>query len=181
VAAAIRGGGAHPAGCRRRRGESAGAYLSSFLSLDADDAELDGTLGVVGVPSAIQAAVAWYPPTQFLTMDEQAPADAFQRHDAPDSPESVLIGGALQENPADAAYASPVSHARHGSARLLLVHGLRDRLVPYQQSVALKEALDAAGADVRLELVESADHVFERVDHGPLITASADFLAEKLA
>jgi dipeptidyl aminopeptidase/acylaminoacyl peptidase len=92
----------------------------------------------------------------------------------------VLIGGALQENPEAAAFASPISHISGGSAPLLFVHGMRDRLVPHPQSVAMADALRSAGADVRLELVPDADHVLQGVDVTPYAAMSADFLAERL-
>jgi dipeptidyl aminopeptidase/acylaminoacyl peptidase len=141
---------------------------------------VNGTVGVTGVPADVQAAVAWYPPTDFLTMDQQAQADSALSHDAADSPESRLIGGAIQEHPDEARFASPVSHVGAAAAPMLLIHGLADRVVPYRQSVALKEALDAAGAHAMLELVPDAGHVFEGVDVAPIIERSAGFLAGQL-
>ena len=43
------------------------------------------------------------------------------------------------------------------TARLILVHGLRDRMIPYVESVALAEA--AAAGQARLFLVQGLDHV----------------------
>jgi len=161
-------------------GESAGAHLAAFLALNSTDPALNGGEGVTGISADVQAAVAWYPPTRFLTMDAEAPATSAMSHDAPESPESQLVGGPLQENREAAAFASPVTHVRAGAAPILLMHGRLDRLVPYPQSVAMAEALRGVGADVRLELVPDADHVFQGVDVAPLAATSADFLAERL-
>lgn len=151
-------------------GESAGAHLAAFLGLNNTDESLNGSVGVTDVGADVQATVAWFPPTDFLAMDQQAP----------DSPEALLIGGAVQEQPDAARFASPVSHVSAAAAPMLLVHGLADRLVPYQQSVSLKEALDKAGTQAALELIPGADHVLEGVDAAPIISRSADFLAGHL-
>src|SRR5262249_33661207 len=141
-----------------------------FLGLNNTDESLNGSVGVTDVGADVQATVAWFPPTDFLAMDQHAP----------DSPEALLIGGAVQEQPDAARFASPVSHVSAAAAPMLLVHGLADRLVPYQQSVSLKEALDKAGTQAALELIPDADHVFEGVDAAPIISRSADFLAGHL-
>jgi acetyl esterase/lipase len=161
-------------------GESAGAHLAVFVGLGSSDEALNGSIGVTGVPANVQAVVAWYPPTRFLTMDAEARAGSLQSHDSPDSPESRLIGGPIQEHAEAAAYASPITHVRGGAAPMLLLHGLADRTVPHQQSVALADALQQVGADVTLELVPGAGHVFEGVDVTPLVKKSADYLADRL-
>jgi acetyl esterase/lipase len=161
-------------------GESAGGHLSAFLGLNNQEADLVGRVGVTGVSSDVQASVAWYPPTDFLHMDAQAPVDAALAHDV-DSPETELIGGNLQENPDKAIYASPIGHVGAGTAPILLMHGTADREVPYQQSVSLKEALDAVGAHAELELVPGAAHVFMGVDRSPLIERSTAFLRAQLS
>ena len=52
--------------------------------------------------------------------------------------------------------------------------------MPYQQSVVLKEALEAVGADVQLQLIPDADHVFIGVNITPLIAASTEYLRDRL-
>lgn len=161
-------------------GESAGAHLAVFLGLNNTDPGLNGLVGVSDVTADVQAVVAWYPPTQFLTMDADALPGSPLRHDAVDSPESWLIGGELQHHPDAAAYASPISHVSADAAPMLLMHGRDDHIVPALQSVHLYERMRAVGSTVRLELVDGADHGFEGVDKAPLITESADFLASVL-
>lgn len=46
----------------------------------------------------------------------------------------------------------------------LLVHGTADRVVPFGQSEALRDALAAAGVPVRLVPVAGADHIFNGSD-----------------
>ncbi|MET7484553.1 alpha/beta hydrolase [Streptomyces sp. NPDC005538] len=163
-------------------GESAGGYLSAFLALDGRQRALEGEVGVTGPSSEVRAAVAWYPPTDFLAMDAQAEgARSIHPHDDPGSPESLLIGGPLQKNPDAARAASPLNYvASSGPAPLLLMHGTLDPYVPYRQSVVLAEAMAAGGAPVTLQLVDGAGHMFEGVDQGPLIERAVAFLADHL-
>jgi dipeptidyl aminopeptidase/acylaminoacyl peptidase len=56
--------------------------------------------------------------------------------------------------------ASPVTHVHPGAPPFLLRHGTADRFVPSRQSERLAEALREAGVDVRLDLVEGADHMW---------------------
>lgn len=162
-------------------GESAGGHLASFLALNNDDLALNGSIGVGEGSSDVQAVVAWYPPTDFLTMDDQGGIASSMSHNAADSPESELIRGALQQNRAAAAFASPVTHATTECAPLLLMHGLQDTEVPYGQSVELRDVLAGLGVPVELDLVPDAAHVFHGVDRAPLIARSVEFLATHLS
>ena len=157
-------------------GESAGAYLSAFLGLNNDDEELNGDEGIKYASSDVRAAVAWYPPTDFATMDAQARPDAIQAHNPADSAESLLMGAALPDIPEAVQFASPVHHVTNRSAPMLLMHGLGDRLVPHQQSIELNDALIAAGRPVEMMLVEGADHGFYGIDPTPLIIKGIQFI-----
>jgi acetyl esterase/lipase len=157
-------------------GESAGGHLAAFMAMNSTDERLDGTVGVTGCSSNVAAAVAWYPPTDFLAMGPEGTG-----RPEPTTPEALLIGGPTRERRQDAAFASPVRHVRRGAAPILLVHGLQDDLVPPQQSALLHEALQAVGAASELEWIEGAGHVFFGVDPDPIAERSADFLARHLA
>jgi len=79
-------------------------------------------------------------------------------HDAADSPEALLIGGAVQENKDKAAQANPVTYVSKADPPFLIMHGNRDNLVPYQQSELLRDALQKGGVTVTLKIVEGAGH-----------------------
>ena len=157
-------------------GESAGGHLAALLATNAADERLDGTLGLTGCSSNVIAAVAWYPPTDFLGMNPDGTG-----WPDPGSPEALLIGGPTRERREEAAFASPVSHVSRGAAPILLVHGLDDDLISPRQSALLHEALQAVGAASELEWVEGAGHCFFGVDPEPIAERSADFLARHLA
>ena len=54
-----------------------------------------------------------------------------------------------------------------------LAHGTADRFVPPAQSTSLAAALEAAGTDVELLLIEDADHMWVLPDHSPAAAEKA--------
>ncbi|MGY1643517.1 alpha/beta hydrolase fold domain-containing protein [Geodermatophilus sp. SYSU D00703] len=137
-------------------GESAGGHLAALLGLTADDAALEGDVGVTGPSSAVTAVAAWYPPTDLAGFAGDAgadPADASTR-------EAQLLGAPPAAVPDLAAQASPVTHVSPAAPPFLLLHGTADRFVPCVQSERLAAALDAAGADVTLHTYPGADHMW---------------------
>ena len=81
-------------------------------------------------------------------------------HDAADSPESRLIGGAIQENKEKVRLANPITFVSKGDAPFLLAHGSEDPLVPFNQSELLHAALRKAGVDSTLIRIEGGGHGF---------------------
>ncbi|PSR82495.1 lipase/esterase [Coniella lustricola] len=153
-------------------GESAGAHQASMLGvLCASSQGEDFDVGDhLDVPSTVSGVVAYYGPTDFLQMDTQAPKDGKSMlHDPLDSPESRYVGGAIQEVPDKTARANPITYVLEdgdgssSSSRpppFFLAHGTMDHVVPYGQSVLLKEALSKVGTPVTLHPVEGAEHGF---------------------
>ena len=81
-------------------------------------------------------------------------------HDAADSPEGKLIGGAIQKNRDKARQASPITWVSKDDASILNMHGTEDPLVIYDQSVSFHAALQKAGVDSTLVTVKGAGHGF---------------------
>jgi len=148
-------------------GGSAGGYLSAMLGVSAGIAELeDLSQGNPDRPSDVQAVVAWYPPTDFLTMDVQLmqagmPPEAGKEHSGPNSPESLLLGAQVTTVPERVRAASPATYVTAATPPFFLQHGTKDATVPAQQSIELAETLRRALGDdkVRLELVDDAVHL----------------------
>jgi acetyl esterase/lipase len=161
-------------------GESAGGHLAALIALTGDDPATAGSGGVQGVSDAVRAGVIWYAPSNLLTMAAQNHPEGLQDHDAPDSPESRLIGGPVQESPKESAAASPVNYVSPDAPPLLVVHGDQDRIVPVGQSRELHERLDAVGAPVELQIVPGADHCFVGADLAPLVHDGLAFLDRTL-
>ena len=67
-----------------------------MLGTTADTAKFDVGANL-DQSSRVQAVVDYFGPTDFLQMDARRPPGA-RVHDPPDSPESQLVGGPIQEN-----------------------------------------------------------------------------------
>jgi len=138
-------------------GASAGGHLSATLGTSGGVAELEGDLGNPTESSRIQAVVDFYGPTDFLQMDAQA-LPGGQKHDPPNSPESQLIGGPIQENKEKVARANPITYVSPDDPPFLILHGDRDPLVPVGQSELLHTALRKAGVPVTFHKIAGAGH-----------------------
>jgi acetyl esterase/lipase len=137
---------------------------------------LRGEVGDTTGSSSVQAVIDWFGPAELLTMREQALPGAMQGMDDPDSPESRLVGGPLQERREAAIAASPITYVSKSAPPFNVQHGTRDRLVPLGQSQALHRALLAAGAASTLVVIEGADHCFWGVEDDGIVERDIAFL-----
>lgn len=137
-------------------GTSAGGHLVAMLGVSGDVEALEGEVGShTDVSSEVTCVVNFFGPSELLTMsDHPGKID----HDAPESPESKLVGGPLQENPDVANDASPITWVSSADEPSLIVHGTKDELVPYPQSVDFEKALEEAGVPTILLTVEGGGH-----------------------
>ncbi|MCA9726609.1 MAG: alpha/beta hydrolase fold domain-containing protein [Candidatus Eisenbacteria bacterium] len=146
-------------------GSSSGGHLVSLLGTSGGvtthtvgDVEMDieGSLGThTGVSSTVQAVCDWYGPTDFLIMNM---CGSGIDHDAANSPESLLIGGPIQQHPDECALANPITYVDPTDPPFRIFHGTADPLVPHCESESLDVALDAAGVPSELTLVPGAGH-----------------------
>jgi acetyl esterase/lipase len=161
-------------------GDSAGGHLACMVGLTNDNAALEGNVGDKQGSSAVKAVVNWFGPANLLTMEAQSIGRELGSKDSPDSAESRLVGGAIQENEPLAQAASPVTYVSSKAPPFLIQHGDADRLVPVQQSQDLADALRKAGCDVVLSIVKGADHCFWGVDGAPIVQEVVSFLRARL-
>jgi acetyl esterase/lipase len=138
-------------------GGSAGGHLVALLGTTGGTPELEGRVNDLKESSRVPAVVDWFGPTDFLQIGN---AESDLQHNAPDSPESKLIGGAVLENKDKAAKASPISYVSKDAPPFLIMHGDRDRTVPFNQSELLYAALKKAGVDVTFVPMKGAGHGF---------------------
>ena len=138
-------------------GASAGGHLSAMLATSGGVADLEGDLGNPKESSRIQAVVDFFGPTDFLQMDANA-LPGGMKHDPPDSPESQLIGAAIQDNKDKVARANPITYVTPDDPPFLILHGDRDPLVPVNQSELLFAALSKAGVNVTFHKLVGAGH-----------------------
>lgn len=157
-------------------GTSAGGHLVAMLGVAGDVAELEGEIGShLEISSEVTCVVNFFGPSELLTMNDYP---GKMDHNAPESPESKLVGGALQENPDMAKNASPITWVSGADEPSLIVHGTKDELVPYPQSVDLEKALEAAGVPTILLTVDGGGH---GAGFGPAVDAAViAFLGQQL-
>ena len=137
-------------------GSSAGGHLVSMLGVSGGVEDLQGRLGPHGkFDSRVAAVVDFFGPTDFLKMNDQ-PGKI--DHNAARSPESLLVGGAIQEHVDRCRHASPLTYVDSRDAPFLIVHGDRDDVVIFPQSQLLQAALKKAAVPVALVTVKGGGH-----------------------
>ena len=150
-------------------GDSSGGWTTAMAALTGDASELEGSVGTTGVSSRVQAAVAFYPPTNFLTMDAWAVRKCGQPggcHDDATSPESRLVGCAIQTCPEKVQAANPVRYVTPADPPLMILHGGSDPLVPHNQGEQLYMALNKACLESAfISLPKAAPRPMERIPH----------------
>jgi acetyl esterase/lipase len=137
-------------------GESAGGHLAAMLGVSGHVTAFE-VGDHLDVSSRVQAVVDYFGPTDFLQMDAHRLPEGML-HDPEDSPESKLVGGAIQANKEKTAAANPITYVRSDAAPILIVHGDQDPLVPFHQSMLLEAALKKAGVEVVFYPVKGAGH-----------------------
>lgn len=139
-------------------GSSAGGHLVALLGTSGDVKDLEGDLGNLDQSSRVQAVCDWFGPTDLLLMNQHAGESGTMNHDAPNSPESKLLGGTLQDIPDKARRAAPLTYVTSDDPPFLIVHGEEDVLVSWQQSQLLMDSLKAAKCKATLTIVSGAGH-----------------------
>ncbi len=143
-------------------GSSCGGYLAAMLATSPGVAEMeDFSMGNPCFSSRVVAAVDWYGPTDFLTMDEQHIKLGQEAHvHEPTSHESLLMGASVTAVPEKSRAASPLTYISPSSSPIYIQQGTGDPVIPYFQSIDLAEKMAAAiGKDnVKLDLFENIGH-----------------------
>jgi acetyl esterase/lipase len=146
-------------------GYSSGGHLSAMMgtsgsvgemTIHTKTAQIEGQVGnYLSYSSSVHAVVDWFGPTDFQRMDS---CGSEMVHDADDSPESILVGGPIQENEDLCALANPISYIDPTDPPFLILHGDADPLVPHCQSEMLFQRLQEAGVSSEYILVPQAKH-----------------------
>lgn len=158
-------------------GSSAGGHLVALLGTSGGVTELEGGGAHLDFSSRVQAVVDWYGPTNLLKMQEQSLPCTPIDHNSPLSPESQLIGCAIQSCPEQTERANPIRYVTPDDPPFLLMHGTLDCLVPPQQSQDLHDALRALELSSTLFFLEGAGHgggAFSSADNQARVDAFFD-------
>ena len=137
-------------------GASAGGHLATMVSVTGNNPNMEGNLGKhVDQHSRVIGAISYYGPTDFQKM-EDFPSNI--DHNAANSPESRLIGAPIQQVPARTQAANPLTYIDENDPPLICIHGTRDRLVPFNQSILLYNALENAKVPTALITILDGEH-----------------------
>ena len=168
-------------------GDSAGAHLASMLGLSggvstitagSTTVDVEGsTGGNLGQSSRVQAVVHWYGATDVLQMHFYP---STVNHDAASSDESRLVGGPIQDRPEIVATTNPITYASADDPPLLAMHGTLDKLIVFNQSQLLVDALRDVGVSASLRPVQGAGHGGTLFDKPANLQIVYDFLASQL-
>lgn len=142
-------------------GASAGGHLAELVATADKSAALEGDGGWQNVSSKVQAASAYYGASDFTVGAMQ-----FQHHTG--QVIVKLFRGTEKEKPELYRKASPIVYVSKEDPPLLLVHGEKDDLVPFDQSVQMTDAYRRLGLPVEFIPVQNAGHDFEHVGEAPI-------------
>jgi acetyl esterase/lipase len=118
--------------------------------------DIEGHVGQdTSYSSTVNAVVDWFGPTDFLVMDS---CGSQLVHNDPNSPESSLIGGPIQDNKDKCALANPITYVDANDPPFLIIHGDADPLVPHCESEMLYHALQTTGVPSQFVLVPNGQH-----------------------
>jgi acetyl esterase/lipase len=146
-------------------GSSSGGHLAALAgtsrfvkqsTIGSASADMEGEVGTHTMfSSSVNAVVDWFGPTDFLIMDS---CGSKMNHNSANSPESILVGGAIQENKDKCALANPIAFVDASDPPFLILHGDKDPLVPYCESEWLYKALQKVKVESEYVLVAGAQH-----------------------
>ena len=135
-------------------GESAGGHLVELMAFTTDEEFTDSNY--IGISSCIQAVIPWYAPTDLREKEGEEKRIFDKLFAYEDEAERRKIRE----------MASPIVYATRNNPPTLLMHGDIDRLVSFDNSKRLYEAMKEAGNDVELVTVPGQGHgFFEGTDY----------------
>jgi len=144
-------------------GFSSGGHLASTAATTSGtrqtkvgtvDIDLEGSVGnYLSQPSTVNAACDWSGPVDLTAMDC---GDHITMGD--NSPEDVLLGSKLSQEPDKYLSLSAISYIDKNDPPIIIFHGEKDNVVPVCQGRKFYELLQAAGARVEATFVPEGGH-----------------------
>jgi len=135
-------------------GFSAGAHLAMMAAYSYDDPQLPPSTVVPAVP--VKCVIDIYGPAALPALYNNTPSPEFVR-----GPMKQFLGGSPTEFADRYNLLSPISFITRSSPPTFIIQGVKDRVVPMSQSVALSKALTKAGVVNELYLLPATDHRFD--------------------
>ncbi len=160
-------------------GDSSGGHTVTMVGVSLDEANLDDEPGSAQA-ILLKAVVNYYGPNDISTMNHEP---STMDHIAADSPEGMLIGGFnVKENPEKVKATVPMNYLSKNKKipPFLILHGNKDRLVPFGQSVLLFDALKANRKEVDFYQLKGADHAGPAFWTEPILDIVETFIRKHL-
>lgn len=154
-------------------GSSAGGHLVALM----------GTRSYPGqekVSSRVQAVCDWFGPSELLTMPPNTLGNGRSEEDVAKSNGAKLLGQTVYKVPKLAKDASALDNVSADDAPFLIMHGSEDPGVPLEQSQKLHAALQKAGVETNLKIIEGAGHGGKLFQTGAVKQAVIDFFNKEL-
>lgn len=137
-------------------GDSSGGHAAMFSQIFKDD---DASTNLYpGTDADVKGIISFFGASSMM-LDDGMPST--QNHHMPDSPEGKAMGGVnLKEHPELCEYMSVECHVSADTVlpKVLMFHGSKDRTINPRVSVVIYEKLKSVGKDVRLYILDGADH-----------------------
>jgi acetyl esterase/lipase len=137
-------------------GDSAGGHLAQFLGVTAGIQEFEGDGGNPRQITRVSCVVNRYGPSDFTKSYDKS-VDAAEVL-------PLFLGGNLDNARRKHIRASPLNWVTPNAAPTLLLHGTEDKYVAYEQSVWMRDRLQASAVEVELLTFEGAGHGFKGAD-----------------
>ena len=160
-------------------GDSSGGHTAVMTAVTLGDPQLSDE-SPNDEPIQVKAVVDFYGPIDISKMNLEP---STQDHRDPTSPEGMLIGGVhVLENPDKVKPTVPITYLDKTKEipPFLIIHGNKDRLVPFGQSVLLYEALKQNDKSVVMYKLDGADHGGSAFWTDDILKLVDDFLREQL-
>jgi len=149
-------------------GDSAGGHLAALMGTSAGQTDWEPE----GADCSVQAVVDYYGAVSVAEGEGWLPELAEDGGAL-----SLLLGTMAQtaKGKARAAVANPITYINGNEPPFLILHGDSDQVVPYTQSVCLRDALEKAGGSVGLHRVFGGDHCFESASANLVVDEFLDY------
>ncbi|MFC1612441.1 alpha/beta hydrolase fold domain-containing protein [Patescibacteria group bacterium] len=145
-------------------GESSGGHLAALLGTTCGVEKLEGDIGVTGYSSCVDAIVEWFGPLEFIEINKDRSTDNPYKKFRMVT--EVYLGGSLRAVLENAHLATPKEHVTPDDAPFYILHGEEDEWIPVTQPKALHQALQEAGVESHLEIIEGMMHGWGTDNYG---------------
>ena len=153
-------------------GDSAGGHLAALMGTSNGHADWEPE----GADCSVSAVIDFYGPTA-LGRDWPGLSETDKSLSDPNAVRSQMLGAVLfsKQGMARAAAANPITYIDGSEPPFLIIHGDADDIVPYKQSVYLRDALEAVGVPAVLHRVHGGGHGFDNAAVNAVVDDFLDY------